>query len=222
MAGVDASSRRAAVRRAGRSALASEAAMWRSLYRWTRRRTGTHGPGAVAFSYAGVVKPMLIVIIAVSAIEVPIADLIISRLVPWTWVRVAVLAAGIYGLIWMLGLLAGLRMHPHIADNAGLRIRNGPRIDFSVPWDAVATVRRRYRSLPSSRAVQVEHTADGVIVNIVTGGQTSVDVVLREPTSIAVDKAAGEPATELRFYADDPDALVALAQKHLGRLSDPR
>ncbi len=196
--------------------------MWRSLYGWILRRRDTHEPGAVTFSYVGVVKPILIVFIAVSAIEVPIADLIVSRLVPWTSVRVLVLVVGIYGLIWMLGLLAGLRMHPHVADDKGLRIRNGPRVDIRLPWTAVATVSRRYRSLPSSRAVQVERIHDDVIVNIATGGQTSVDVILRAPTTIAVGKAADEPATELRCYADDPDALVAVAREHLTRLSDPR
>lgn len=214
-----ASSRSAAVRRALRTALTYEGAMWRSLYRWTLRRTDTAGPGAVAFSYVGAVKPFLIVFIAVSAIEVPIADLIVSRLVPWPWVRFAVLAVGIYGLIWMLGLLAGLLTHPHVADDAGLRIRNGPHVDIRLPWDAVATVRRRYRSLPSSRAVQVERTPDDVIVNIAAGGQTCVDVVLHEPTTVAAGKAAHESVTELRCYADDPDALVDLAREHLTRVS---
>ena len=214
--------RPAAVGRALRTAVDYEGAMWRSLYRWIRRKTDTGGPGAVMFSYVGVVKPILIVLIAVSAIEVPIADLIVSRLVPWPWVRFAVLAVGVYGLIWMLGLLAGLWIHPHVVDDAGLRVRNGPHVDVSLPWDAVAAVRRHYRSLPSSRAVQVERAHDNVIVNIATGGQTSIDVVLREPTTITAGKAADEPATELRFYADDPDAFVALAREHLTRLSDPR
>jgi hypothetical protein len=214
--------RPAAVRQALRTAVAYEGAMWRSLYRWTLRRTDTTGPGAVQFGYVGPVKPFLIVFIAVSAIEVPIADLIVSRLVPWAWVRFAVLAVGVYGLIWMLGLLAGLRIHPHVADDAGLRVRNGPHVDVSLPWNAVATVRRRYRSLPSSRAVQVERTGDDVVVNVATGGQTSVDVVLRGPTALAAGKATEEAATELRLYADDPDALVALAREHLAKLSDPR
>lgn len=189
--------------------------MWRSLGRWILRRPPALEPGAEAFSYVGVVKPILGAFIALSAVEIPIFDLIIRHTVPWPSVRHTVLALGILGLLWMIGLFASLRIHPHVADATGLRVRNGFSVDFLVPWTAVATVGARYRSLPSSRAVQVEHDDAATILNVGAGRQTSVDVVLREPLSVALPKGPSEPVTEIRLYADDPAALVARARQHL-------
>jgi hypothetical protein len=192
-----------------RTVTAYEAAMWRGLWRWITRRPPRLAPGDAAFGHAGPVKPMFAVFIILSALEIPILDLIVSRLVPWPAVRYAVLAAGAYGLIWMIGLLGALLSSPHVLSGAGIRIRNGTSIDVTIPWDAVAAVSHRYRSLPSSRAIQVE---DGVL-NLGTAGQTSVDVTLREPLRLPLRKGPTEPVNEVRFYADDPKALVALARR---------
>lgn len=195
-----------------RRALAYELTMWRGLYRWILRRPAGVGPGDEMFSYLGVVKPIFGVFIGLSAVEVPVLDLIIRRTVPWKPARSIAVALGIYGVFWMIGLLASLRVHPHLVGEAGLRVRKGHSVDIRLPWSAIAEVRHRYRSLPSSRALQV----DGTIVNVSTGGQTSVDVVLREPTRLRLPKGLSEPATELRFYADEPNELVARARQHLG------
>ncbi|NYF56737.1 hypothetical protein [Micromonospora purpureochromogenes] len=199
-----------------RRAVTYEIGMWRSLYRWLMRRPLTVASGAETFSYLSVVKPILGVFIGLSAIEIPIFDLIISRTVPWPWVRQLALGLGIWGLLWMIGLFASLRVHPHVLDRDGLRIRNGISLDVTLPWTAVATVAKSYRSLPSSRAVQVEQGDAGPILHLSTGSQTSVDVVLREPLSLALPKGPSAPVTEVRLYADDPDALVASARRHLG------
>jgi hypothetical protein len=193
-----------------------ELALWRSLYRWiVLRRPAGVGPGDDPFSYAGVVMPIFGVFIGLSAIEVPVLDLILRNTVPWDRVRHIALGLGIWGLLWMIGLLASLRVHPHVVGPAGIRVRNAHSVDITLPWSAVAEIRHRYRSLPSSRAVQLEPTDAGLVVNVSTGSQTSVDVILREPTSLPLPKGPTEPANELRFYADDPNALVARVRERL-------
>ncbi|MEH0845393.1 hypothetical protein V6U81_23670 [Micromonospora sp. CPCC 205711] len=198
-----------------RRAVAYELGMWRSLGSWLLRRPVTRPPGADVFSYSGVVTPILGVFIALSAIEIPVFDLILRHTLPWPWLRHTVLGLGIWGLLWMIGLLASLRQHPHVVGDEGLRIRSGTSVDLRVPWTAVATVSARYRSLPSSRTIQVEHEADAAILHVGAGSQTSVDVVLREPVSFPLPAGESAPMTEVRFYADDPGALVARARRHL-------
>ncbi|WP_446218177.1 PH domain-containing protein [Micromonospora sp. IBHARD004] len=198
-----------------RRAVVYEVNMWRSLGRWLLRRPLVLAPGAEAFSYVGVVKPILGVFIGLSAIEIPIFDLIMRHTVPWPSVRHTALALGVWGLLWMIGLFASLRIHPHVADTGGLRVRNSFSVDFLVPWTAVARVDARYRSLPSSRTIQVEHDDTATILNVGTGSQTSVDVALHEPLSVPLPKGPSEPVTEIRLYADDPAALVARARQHL-------
>jgi hypothetical protein len=194
-----------------RRVIAYEFGLYASLYRWMARRPAGVGPGDAAFSYLGVVKPILGIFIGLSALELPILDLILRHTVPWKPARTIALALGIWGLLWMIGLFASLRVHPHVLGPAGLRVRNARSVDVTVPWSAIAEVRHRYRSLPSSRTVQV----DGGVVHVSTGSQTSVDVVLRSPISLLLPKGLSEPTTELRFYADDPNAFVAAAREHL-------
>lgn len=198
-----------------RRAVAYEIAMWRSLGRWLLRRPPALPPGSEGFSYVGVVKPILGVFIGLSAIEIPILDLILRHTVPWPPARQIAVGLGVWGLLWMIGLFASLRIHPHVVDEAGLRVRNGVSVDFMLPWTAVARVDARYRSLPSSRAVQLEPADDGTVLHISAGSQTSVDVVLREPRSIPLPKGPSGAVTEVRLYADDPDALVARARRQL-------
>lgn len=190
-----------------RGAIRFELAMWRSLFRWVTRRPVVPGTGATAFGYSAAKAPVIWIFIVLNAIEIPAFHL----LLPWPTARHIADLLGAYGLIWMLGILASVYVYPHVVGDAGVRIRSGMSIDVSIPWDAVATVRARTRSLPRSRAVQVNDQ----IMSVVALSQTNVDIVLRGPTVLPSPKAGGEPVTEVRLYADDPAALVDRARRHL-------
>ncbi|GAB3337250.1 hypothetical protein RMN56_08275 [Micromonospora halotolerans] len=200
--------------RLARRAVAYEWGMWRSLARWVLRRPHPVAPGGETFAYVGVVQPILGVFIALSALEIPVLDLILRHTVGWPTVRQAFIVLGVWGVLWMVGLLASLRIHPHVVDDTGLRIRNGISLDVLVPWAAVDRVEARYRSLPSSRGVQYD-PEDPAVLNLGVGSQTAIDVVLREPLSVRLPKGPSEPVREIRLYADDPKALVARARRHL-------
>lgn len=193
-----------------RRVVSYELSMWRSLYRWIFRRPVASGAGAQAFRYAATVTPLFIVFIAVSAIEIPILHL----LLPWENVRRICDVLGVYGLLWMLGLLATMRVHPHVVSDSGLRIRHGATVDVTIPWDAIAAIRTRNRPA-TRRAVQFERTESGLVAHIAILSQTNVDVTLRRPTTVPLPKGTGEPITGLHFYADDPSALVARARECL-------
>jgi hypothetical protein len=191
-----------------RRAASTEGAMWRSMWLWARRRHRRLAPGEEAFGYAGVAKPILGVFIGLSAFELPIFDLIVRHVVPWRPARWIMLVLGAWGLLWMIGFLASLTVHPHVAGEVGIRVRLGAGIDVPVPWENVEAVRKRHRSLPSSRSVQVEEEGERRVLNIVVASQTSVDVRLRRPMAFDLPKGRSEPVDELRLYTDDPDGLV--------------
>jgi hypothetical protein len=195
-----------------RRAAATEAAMWRSMAVWLRRRPLPLAEGDEPFPYIGVVKPILGVFIGLSIVEIPIFDLIVRKVVPWDPARWIVLVLSIWGLLWMVGFAASLKIHPHVVGDAGLRVRLAAGLDFTVPWDDVETVSKRYRSLPSSRSVQVEEEGDRRVLHVVMASQTSVDVRLRRPLSFVLPKGETPPVDEVRLYADDPDALVRKAR----------
>ncbi|MFJ6198073.1 hypothetical protein [Micromonospora sp. NPDC092111] len=191
---------------------AMEAAMWRSLYVWARREALPLAPGDEPFGYLGVVKPILGIFIGLSIVEIPILDMIVTNVVPWGPVRWIVLAVGIWGLLWMAGLYASMRIHPHVVGDTVLRVRLGSGIDIRIPWTDVEALRKRYRSLPSSKSVQVEREGDRRVLCIPVGSQTSVDVLLRRPRTFDLPEGRSEPMDEVRLYADDPDGLLRSAR----------
>jgi hypothetical protein len=176
-----------------------EIGIWRSLFLWVARRVPGRGPDAEDFGYAKEVTPLLLVFVFLSALEIPVVHL----LIPWAPVKLALLIVGVWGVLWMIGYLAGMRVFRHLIDEEGLRIRQGPTVDFRIPWDAVADVRAR-RDRFQGRSFQV---VDGVAYVPVLN-QTRVSVKLSRPV---------EGAEEVRFYADDARAFVAAAKRRAPR-----
>ena len=196
-----------------RSAAAFEASMWRSLFRLVSRKGPFDVPsGASAFGHTKAVKPFLITFLALSVFEIPLFHFII----PWTVARIVLLVISGYGLIWMFGLIGSMTLRPHVLDDHGLRIRNGMTLDITIPWSQVASVRARDRSTPPGGSVQSE---DGIL-SLSAGGQTNVDVLLREPRAFGLPrKKPVDPITQVRFVADDGAALAAEATRRMASVA---
>jgi hypothetical protein len=185
-----------------RRALAYEWAMWRSLYRWVLRRPGP--PGAT-FSYFRTLAPVMWAFIVVGAIEIPAVHL----LLPWPAAERIAVVVGVYGLLWMVGMMASNRVNPHSLDDDGLHVRLGGTVHVVVPWDAIDTVRTRRRSYEGARSLRVEGQGAERVLSVVVGGQTTVDVVLARPLPLLAPRGDREPVGEVRLFADDEKALSA-------------
>lgn len=197
-----------------RQAAKTEIAMWRSLYGWITRRPIVLSPGAQAFPYSRSVMPILWAFIGVSAVELPIFHLVI----PWQWLQIIADAAGVYGLLWMIGLMAMIRSRPHIVDESGLSLRCNMTIDLRVPWDGVESIQHCSQILPpGSRSVVIDREGPGPVLVLAVAGHADVEVTFREPTVVAVPRTKGEPVTGLRFGADEPAELIACGRSRLAR-----
>ncbi|MFI6763739.1 hypothetical protein ACIBF5_31910 [Micromonospora sp. NPDC050417] len=205
-----------------RRALATEGAMWRSLYVWMRHRPLPLTPGDEPYGYLGVVKPILGVFIGLSVVEIPIFDLIVTHVVPWQPARWIVLVLGVWGVLWMIGLFASMKLNPHVVSDAGVRVRMGAGIDFTIAWERIDTVGKVYRSLPSGKSVQVEEVGERRVLQIVVGSQTSVDIRLRQPTTFELPKGRTDLVDEVRLYADDPDGFFQQARTRLATATGAR
>jgi hypothetical protein len=200
-----------AVLRLARFAVVYELRLWRSLFRWVFRRPVTREPGARTFGYAGVLAPLMWMFIGLSAVEIPILHLML----PWASVRKVALVIGFYGLLWMIGLLAAMRIHPHVVGAAGVRVRSGFGLDFTIPWTDIDGVRARPHSAAPGRSIRVEDERGRSVLCVIVSSQTSVEIILRGPTVLPVTKAAGRPVTEVHLHADDPQAMAARIREHL-------
>ena len=192
-------------------ALVFEINIYKSLLRWLVRRPSIPA-GSEPVGYAQMSTPVIALWIFGSALELPLVHV----LVPWPGVRIALLAIGVWGLLWMVGLLAGLRSYPHLLEPDRLRIHNGPLHDIAVPWDAIARVGTQDRSLPSSVWVlQPQETDHGTHLNVAVSGRVNVHLTLREPLPVRTSKGEME-VTDVSLWADKPQEVAARIRREAG------
>lgn len=193
-----------------RRLIANELGIWRSLFFMVVRRVPGRRRGVQAFPYAREITPLMAAFICVSVIELPVVGL----LLPWAMVRLIVLLLSFWSLLWMVGLLATVRVHPHLLDDAGLRVRHGATTDIRIPWEAIATVTPRRGRMRTRERIHIEPADDGPILNVPVMKQTRVDLALRQPTPVKLPDGVEEVA-RIRLYVDNVNAFIAAVRERL-------
>ncbi|GAD84267.1 hypothetical protein FEK33_07720 [Nocardia asteroides NBRC 15531] len=173
--------------------------IWVSLARAITRRPDTLG--GTPIRYAGAVSAVIWAFVVVSAIEIPAVHV----LIPWAPVRLAVLALGVWGLLWMLGMLAAHHMYPHVLQGDRLRVRYLRRVEFVIPLDAIRAVRQDLRAYDGSKSVRL---IDTDVLAVPIADSTNVRVDLTAPHTFATPQGAVTVRTVV-FWADDPRAAIA-------------
>lgn len=196
------------VARALRTAWRAEAGVWRSLYRWAFRRPRVPA-GASAFSYHSPVLTILVIFIVLSAVELPIVDLIVH---PWPWLRIPLLILGIWGLTWMFGLLLGYLTRPHAVGPDGIRVRFGADLDVDLPWRVVESVEPS-RDV-AEKAPKVRDEAHGRTLAIRIANETNVLVVLEHPVAVEIGGEHVE-IDAVRLWVDDLDGFLDAVRTHI-------
>ncbi|WIM96433.1 hypothetical protein ACTOB_008627 [Actinoplanes oblitus] len=156
--------------------------------------------GAEKFRYGRGLLPMLSILAALSVAEIIVVEL----LVPWRWVRIALLILTVYGILWIVGLLGAIHRKPHYltADQAHLRF--GHFGDIRVPIAAVADA--RVATVAGLRkTVQID---DGVAALSVLGS-TTVEIRLVPGSEVVVSGTRRGDLTAIRFAADEPSMAAA-------------
>ncbi|MFS0865955.1 hypothetical protein AB3M83_01300 [Microbacterium sp. 179-B 1A2 NHS] len=193
-----------------RRGIAAEAAGWRSIGRYLARRprvpTGSEG-----FSYDGPIRTVLVVFVVLSAVEVPVIDLLTR---PWPAVRYPLLALGLWGVATMLGMLLGYRTRPHAVGPAGIRVRSGGEVDIDLPWELVASVSRRRRSLTGAPTLSLTGADEDQVLNHLMQDFTDIDIALEGLTGLRLPQG-DVVVREVRISVDDPEAFLAAVRRHM-------
>lgn len=171
--------------------------------------------GGTGIGYHRPVLTVLIVFIVLSAIELPIIDLIVHR---WPTVRIAFLIVGIWGLTWMIGLLCAMLLRPHTVGPDGIQVRSGLEIDVALPWNAIASVAIRKR-IDEPKQPRVTERENGIEYAERMQNETNIEIELERPYPVRLPGLAprgGEHlVTAVRIWADDPRALLDAARPSL-------
>jgi hypothetical protein len=194
-----------------RRAVAMEIGVWVSLYRFILRRP-TVPAGAEAFSYHQPIKSVMIVFIVLSAVEIPIVDLIVHQ---WVYVRIPFLIVGIWGLTWMVGLLFGFLTRPHAVGPEGIRVRSGAEVEIPLSWDDVYSVELSRQVAESAKEPRLTPGAGGDILHLRIQNETNVLITLERATPIRLPQGSAT-VREIRLYVDEPRKFMAEVRRHIG------
>ncbi|HZJ07727.1 MAG TPA: hypothetical protein VFD59_20020 [Nocardioidaceae bacterium] len=177
--------------------------------------------GSEPWGYAQLASPVLWLWVFGSATETVAFHFI---LLPWDRVRLVVDIISLWGLVWMLGLIAAYHIRPHLLSDHELRIRNGVYHDIEVPRRAVAAAAAKEADLPSAMvAFHREPHEDGDHLSVGVSGRTNLTLRLHQPTTIETAKGVFS-ATTVSLWADDPRALAARlnqTRRVTGRTEEP-
>lgn len=195
-------------------AMKLEKHMYASLARGIARRPAIP-EGARGFRYDASVNLVLIVLAVLSIIELVVVDLLVHR---WLYVRVPLLVLGIWGAVWMLGLLFAHTMRPHTVGPDGISVRDGLDLDLDFSWDDIHSVAIQRRTYPpkSARVLIVDDVPTLVVA---VSDQTNVRVVFEQPKTVVLPghspKGGMHTVAAVRLWADEPRELLDEVKKHL-------
>ena len=189
-----------------KKALLFELALYGALARWIVRRPDVPS-GATPIGYSQLVGPMLWLWIFGSATEVVVIEVVL-RHVEAGWaeaVRLPLLVLGVWGLLWMLGLLAAFRVRPHLLHADRIRIRGGARAWVDVRLDAVAGIRVDGHELPG--LIRSVHQEGGLLL-VGVGSETNLELVLTGSTLLQTSDGE-RSADRVGWWVDDPRDIAS-------------
>lgn len=196
-----------------RDALLYEVSLYRSLVRWIARRPDVP-PGATPIRYSRLVAPMLWLWIFGSTVEVVVVEVVLRHIdQPWAdTARVPLLVLGIWGVVWMLGMLASYQVRPHLLTGTELRVRSGARTWLILPLETVEAAHPVEHELPGViRSLHVE----GALALVGVGGRTNLELKLAGPTTVSTSMGRAT-ATRVGIWVDEPREIAALLRPRSG------
>lgn len=195
-------------------ALIAELRVYSSIGRAIARRPAIPA-GGTGIGYHRPVLTILFIFIGLSAVEIPIFDLIVHQ---WPVVRITMLILGIWGVTWMLGYLCAMLMRPHTVSPDGIRVRNGLEIDVPMPWEAIASVAIS-RRVDEPKQPRITDTETGAEYAERMQNETNLEIELERPFAVRLPglapKGGEHRVTSIRLWADDPRAFLDAARPFL-------
>lgn len=175
-----------------------------SILRYITRRHGVP-PGGTGFSYHKTSVAPVTLFLVLSLAELIVVDLLVRR---WPTVRLVMLILGVWGLIYMFGLLFGMVTRPHVVTSERLQLKQGPETTLSIKWSWVRTVTKRGHSTNGQKSHRVTQDLQGrTVINLWASGESNIELELDEPKHFDLPGHHVE-AARVRFYVDDPTAFM--------------
>lgn len=182
-------------------AIRLELALYRSLLLWLIRRPDVPSD-AMPIGYAQLVGPMLWLWILGSATEVVVVEVVLRQIsAGWAEaIRLPLLVVGVWGVLWMLGMLASYRVRPHLITETALRVRNGALTWVDVPLSCIAGAQSIEHELPG--IVKAVHQDDDLLL-VGVSSRTNLELKLAGSTLLRTSRG-DVTASRVGLWVDDP------------------
>ena len=189
--------------------VALELRLWVCLGRWLFRR---YRPDEREFSYRkrSIVASLVVLLILTAPLEV----LILELLIPWAWLRWALLALAVYGMIWVIGLYVSLVVLPHRVGDDRLWLRYGLLSEACIPFSEVVDIQVAPRMAPAGRGGLRVGGGEGAAY-LAVGGRTDVTLTLRRPQSFRTAFGRTAPVGTVHFAVNEPQHLCEAVRARL-------
>ncbi len=110
--------------------------MIRCLFTWLFHRGST----GEAFGYGRSFRPLVYVLLVMSIVEGLVVEFVLAAVLPGTFWPWLLLALHLYGVLWILGLLASLTTRPHLLGPDSLVLRDSAFSELTIPLSAVTSI----------------------------------------------------------------------------------
>ncbi|MCH6229689.1 hypothetical protein MK786_02955 [Microbacterium sp. CFH 31415] len=130
----------------------------------------------------------------------------------WPAVRIPLLALGIWGVTWMIGLMLGFVTRPHAVGPEGIRARSGADLDLDLPWEAVASVEKS-RDV-REKAPKFADEPHGRTLALRMQDETNVLVVLERPVTVRLGDQVSQ-VEAVRLWVDDLEGFMTAVRTHI-------
>jgi hypothetical protein len=91
------------------------------------------------FGYGRMFRPIVWVLVALTIVEGCVAELVLGFILAGTFWPWLLLGLHVYGLLWLVGLLASLTTRPHVLRSDVLVLRDSVFTEISIPLSAITS-----------------------------------------------------------------------------------
>lgn len=162
------------------------------------RRPDPEGFGYTRMAGLGMVLPVLPLLLVG---DVVLLEALTRHLSPG--LRLALHAAGLYGLLWIVGLWTSLRARPHTVQDGVATFRRGILASLSVPLEQLEGV----EALPAFKDDWARLAFMKGVMTFGANGPPFMLLKLREPAAPLGLLGPGKARDRVRVFVDDPERL---------------
>ena len=140
-----------------------------------------------------------------SIVEGLVVELVLAAVLPGTFWPWLLLALHVYGVLWILGLLASLTTHPHLLGPDALVLRDSAVGELTIPLSAITSV---------TAAAKPNTMRSGLKID----GDTALYAYGDANIAVHIDPVADPRLTGVRHLhitVDDPRRFLEAAQRQL-------